>query len=105
MSNKVLDQLNELSPEQKQVALKILKDTLETNKSKTFNELLETDYDEIPVDIDTFLTDPLYLGEFTNRGRNLTYRKWPEALRAWFPNPLAPSPYVEVALTGAIGLR
>lgn len=104
LSQSAINQLNELSPEQRQVALKILKDTLETNKSKTFNELLETDYDEIPVDIDTFLTDPLYLGEFTNCGKNLTYRKWPEALRDWFPNPLAPSPYVEIALTGAIGL-
>lgn len=104
LSQSAINQLNELSPEQRQVALKILKDTLETNKSKMFNELLETDYDEIPVDIDTFLTDPLYLGEFTNCGKNLTYRKWPEALRDWFPNPLAPSPYVEIALTGAIGL-
>ena len=66
--------------------------------------MLETDYDEIPVDIDTFLTDSRYLGKFTNNGKILTYRKWPEALRDWFPNPLAPSPYVEVALTGAIGL-
>lgn len=99
-----IEQLNSLTPIQREVALKILKDTLEKNKSTTLNEILETDYDEIPVDIDTFLTDPRYLGKFTNNGKNLTYRKWPEALREWFPNPLAPSPYVEVALTGAIGL-
>ena len=99
-----IEQLNSLTPIQRKVALKILKDTLEKNKSATLNEMLETDYDEIPVDIDTFLTDPRYLGKFTNNGKNLTYRKWPEALREWFPNPLAPSPYVEVALTGAIGL-
>ena len=104
LSKESLDQLESLTPEQRQVALKILKDTLETNKSKTLNEMLETDYDEIPVDIDTFLTDSRYLGKFTNNGKILTYRKWPEALREWFPNPLAPSPYVEVALTGAIGL-
>lgn len=99
-----IEQLNSLTPIQREVALKILKDTLEKNKSTTLNEMLETDYDEIPVDIDTFLTDPRYLGKFTNNGKNLTYRKWPEALREWFPNPLAPSPYVEIALTGAIGL-
>lgn len=99
-----IERLNSLTPIQREVALKILKDTLEKNKSTTLNEILETDYDEIPVDIDTFLTDPRYLGKFTNNGKNLTYRKWPEALREWFPNPLAPSPYVEVALTGAIGL-
>lgn len=104
LSQSALDKLNELTPEQRQVAIKILKDTLENNKSATFNELLETDYEEIPVDIDTFLTDRRYLGEFTNGGKNLTYRKWPEALREWFPNPLAPSPFVEIALTGAIGL-
>ena len=104
LSQSALDKLNELTPEQRQVAIKILKDTLENNKSTTFNELLETDYEEIPVDIDTFLTDRRYLGEFTNGGKNLTYRKWPEALREWFPNPLAPSPFVEIALTGAIGL-
>ena len=95
-----IEQLNSLTPIQREVALKILKDTLEKNKSTTLNEMLETDYDEIPVDIDTFLTDPRYLGKFTNNGKNLTYRKWPEALREWFPNPLAPSPYVEIALTG-----
>lgn len=104
LSKSSIDQLNSLTPEQRQVALKILKDTLETNKSKTLNEMLETDYDEIPVDIDTFLTDPRYLGKFTNNGKNLTYRKWPDALREWFPNPLAPSPYVEIALTGSIGI-
>ena len=102
LTKESLDQLNSLTPEQRQVALKILKDTLETNKSSTLNEMLETDYDEIPVDIDTFLTDPRYLGKFTNNGKNLTYRKWPEALREWFPNPLAPSPYVEIALTGCL---
>lgn len=104
LTKESLEQLNSLTPEQKQVAIKILKDTLKNNKSSTLNEMLETDYEEIPVDIDTFLVDPRYLGKFTNNGRNLTYRKWPEALREWFPNPLAPSPYVEIALTGAIGL-
>ena len=38
LSKESLDQLESLTPEQRQVALKILKDTLETNKSKTLNE-------------------------------------------------------------------
>lgn len=97
--------LKTLTPEQKEVVTKILKDTLEKNKSEELNELLATDYEQIPVDIDTFMTDGQYMGKYTNFGRNLKYRKWPETLRDWFPNPLAPSPYTEIAITGATRLR
>ncbi|WP_299995944.1 hypothetical protein [uncultured Clostridium sp.] len=96
--------LKDLTPEQKEVVTKILKDTLETNKSEELNEMLSTDYEQIPVDIDTFMTDGQYLGKYTNFGRNLKYRKWPETLRDWFPNPLAPSPFTEIAVTGATRL-
>ena len=68
--------LKDLTPEQKEVVTKILKDTLETNKSEELNEMLSTDYEQIPVDIDTFMTDGQYLGKYTNFGRNLKYRKW-----------------------------
>lgn len=99
-----LSTLKNLTPEQKEVVIKILKDTLETNKSEEFNEMLSTDYEQLPVDIDTFMTDGQYLGKYTNFGRNLKYRKWPETLRDWFPNPLAPSPFTEIAVTGATRL-
>lgn len=96
--------LKDLSPEQKETVIKILKDTLKNDKSEELNELLATDYEQLPVDIDTFMTDGQYMGQYTNFGRNLKYRKWPETLRDWFPNPLAPSPYTEIAVTGATRL-
>lgn len=76
----------------------ILKE-IKTGNTSTLNEILMEDYEEIPVDIDTFLTDKRYLGNFTEEGRQLTYRCWPDTFREWFPNPLTPSPYIEVALT------
>ena len=88
---------------EQEVIQQILKE-ISVGKTDILNEILGEDYDEIPVDIDTFLTDRRYLGNFTEEGKGLTYREWPEAFREWFPNPLTPSPYIEVALTGAIGL-
>lgn len=88
---------------EKEIVAQIIKE-ISTGKTDTLNEILSEDYEEIPVDIDTFLTDRQYLGNFTDGGKELTYREWPEAFREWFPNPLTPSPYIEIALTGAIGL-
>ncbi len=57
-------------------------------------------YESVPVDIDTFLDDPYYLGQ--TYGDGAVYPYWREALHKIYPNPLY-SPYVEVAVTGCIG--
>lgn len=53
--------LENLTEQERQIALQILKDTAAGNKS-TYEQLLYADYEEIPVDIETFLTDDRYLG-------------------------------------------
>ena len=56
-------------------------------------------YSSVPVDINTFLDDPYYLGQ-TYQGH--VYKYWRDALNKIYPNPLY-SPYVEICITGCIG--
>lgn len=53
--------LDRLSKEEREYALKILKD-ISNGKDGLYNNLLKEDYNEIPVDIETFIHDPYYLG-------------------------------------------
>lgn len=55
-------------------------------------------YESVPVDIDTFLNDPYYLGQTYDNGKAV-YEYWREALHRIYPNPLY-SPYEEVCLSG-----
>lgn len=57
-------------------------------------------YESVPVDIDTFINDPNYIGEIYGEGR--VYPYWVDKLHKIFPNPLY-SPYLECAITGCIG--
>lgn len=59
-----------------------------------------TDYDETPVDIDTFIDDPEFLGGYFQNGY---YDSWREELHRIYPSPYY-SPHWLVALRGAIGL-
>lgn len=82
-------------------------DTQKTDYSKlSTRELYELTakaegYESVPVDIDTFLNDPYYLGQTYDEGRAV-YPYWREALHKIYPNPLY-SPYEEIAVTGCIG--
>ena len=58
----ILNRLNDLSEEDKQVALAILQQIADTGSSELLNDLKYADFDEIPVDIETFLHDKNYLG-------------------------------------------
>lgn len=57
------EELNGLSEQEKELALQILKQFSQSGKSKIYNDLLYEDYEEIPVDIETFITDDRYLGK------------------------------------------
>lgn len=57
-------------------------------------------YESVPVDIETFINDPMYIGSIYGEGR--VYPYWLDKLRKIYPNPLY-SPYLEVAITGCIG--
>lgn len=57
------DLLNNLSEAERKEVLNILGELSTTGTSSTYTHYLYKDYDEIPVDIDTFLRDPKYLGK------------------------------------------
>lgn len=57
------DKLNSFSKEEREVILKILEQYGQNGDSVLFNKLVYNDYEEVPVDIETFLTDDNYMGQ------------------------------------------
>lgn len=106
MDNNNIDLLNTLqSEEEKQIALSILNELSSKGESKTLLDLLYQDYKEIPVDIETFLTDDRYLGLAWKdaRGKSKVYPFWMNVLKEIFPNNLDTN-YDTLLESGARGL-
>lgn len=82
---------------EKDVLKRILWEIAEYGDSKTYEDIWLADYKEIPVDIDTFLTDDLYLGR-TNRNGQAVYPFWKNTMHEIFDNG---NKYEEVFFTGA----
>lgn len=101
MPDNIQDILSKLSPEERDATMKILNEMGQEGYSNTLNRLYEDDYDEIPVDIDRFIEDPEYAGNFTGNG-SLIYPYWRDRLREIFHTP--GRNYSEIALTGSIGI-
>ena len=102
--------LDTLSPEEKKLALEILKQYSQEGKSEIFEDLKYSDFEEIPVDIMTFISEERYLGrglyikdEFTGERRCTVFPYWLETLKDIFPDNLT-TKYNTVILTGSIGL-
>lgn len=97
--------MENLSEREKAEVAKILKE-ISQGKSDTYKSLLYEDYDEIPVDIHTFLRDRKYLGNalYNTEGKFTVFPYWEETMEKIFPDPLKPAKYNTLALTGAIGL-
>ena len=78
--------LEGLTEREREYALQILSE-LSNNKSDTYTDLLYADYKEIPVDIETFLTDDNYLGQAWKdaTGKLKLYDFWLERLKELFP--------------------
>lgn len=74
-----LDQLKDLlanlNPEEREETLKIIQEFVDSGDSDSFKDLLNTDYDEIPVDIRTFCLDKRYLGNSWDE-KNTIYPFW-----------------------------
>ena len=106
MISNEFQELQNLSEEERNLALKILSEYSNTGSSELYTELLVSDYEEIPVDIETFLYDPKYLGKglIDEEGRKTVYPYWVKVLKDIFPDPLKPAAFNTLALTGAIGL-
>ena len=102
--------LDGLSPEERKLALEILNELSESGKSTLFNELKYEDFDEIPVDIMTFISDERYLGrglylvdEATGERKCTVFPYWIETLKDIFPDNLT-TKYNTIILSGSIGL-
>ena len=81
-----IEELNNLSEEERKYVLSILKD-MSNGESSSYSELMYEDYEEIPVDIETFITDDRYLGKaWKDAGGKLKlYPFWMERLKELFP--------------------
>ena len=74
-------------------------------KSQKLEDLKYKDYEEIPVDIETFLYDKQYLGNglINAEGKFTVFPYWVETLKKIFPNNIDTA-YNTLVLTGGIGL-
>lgn len=73
--------------------------------TKAQKEILYADFEEIPVDIMTFLTDRRYLGNswLDRNDNNKMFPFWREQAKKFYPLPMR-SPYNILLLAGATGL-
>lgn len=83
--------INNLSEKEKSLVNSILKQFSKDGVSDTFNSLLYEDYNEIPVDINTFIEDNNYLGYawHDNEGKSKLYPYWKKKLKELFPDPFS----------------
>lgn len=99
-------ELENLSEKEKELALKILNEMSSTGSSTLYDDLRYADYEEFPVDIETFLRDPDYLGKglIDEEGKFTVFPYWIDILKKIFPDPFGPPAYHILALTGSIGI-
>lgn len=99
-----LEELNELTEEERKVALEILRQYSNEGSSDLYTELLYADYKEIPVDIITFIKDDRYLGRAWHLGTKLKlFPYWEKKLKEIFPTNIDTS-INNLILSGARGL-
>ena len=100
-----LEELNNLSEKEREIALKILNEYSSTGNSQLYNQLLLDDYKELPVDIMTFVKDYNYLGKawHTASGKFKLYPYWEEKLQQLFPDPYTTN-YNNFIESGARGI-
>lgn len=97
--------LENLTEQERQIALQILKEISEQGSSSTLEELKYNDYKEIPVDIETFLRDREYLGYAWHdaEGNFKLFPEWLKILKELFPDNLSTS-VNNAIFSGARGL-
>lgn len=95
--------LNDLTPLEREQVLRILKDINKNNKSNTYSSFINDIWDEIPVDINTFIDSEKYMRNYfyPDNKACIVYPRWRKELRLIFENPYK---YSEVCFTGGIGL-
>lgn len=86
MANNNLELLNKLTEDEKNMVQHILVDVSNEGRSDDLTALYYQDYDEIPVDLETFLSSDVYLGAYTNHGKDI-YETWRGELK-YVHNPI-----------------
>ena len=79
----------------------------QNGQSDTLDDFRYSDYEEIPVDIITFMDDPNYLGKGLinpETGKSTVFPYWREMAKKIYPDNIEPSNYNTLALSGSIGL-
>ena len=101
----ISSELNNLNEKEKELALKILKEMSEKGSSQTYENLKYAEYKEIPVDIETFLTDDRYLGQAWKdaSGKSKLYPFWRDRLKEIFPDNVTTN-YNTLLESGARGI-
>lgn len=96
--------LNSLSEQERKVLIEMLSN-MTKGDSSLYQQLKYQDFDEIPVDIETFLYDKNYLGNglIDSEGRFTVFPYWVETLKKIFPDNLT-TKYNTLVLTGSIGI-
>lgn len=88
LSNDLLLLLDEskLDTDELEVVTQVLSELADTGQSTTLNNIWSADYEEVPVDIETFITDRRYLGNtfINDDGEVLIYPFWIEKLKEVF---------------------
>ena len=90
---------DEFTSQEKFVLKKIMQEFERTGKSNILNSLYMQDYDEIPVPIERYLTDPEYAGNTTDQGRGI----WPFWLGVLSKIFSPQFQYMKVIFGGSIG--
>lgn len=98
-------ELDGLSDQEKEIALKILEQYSESGKSDLLENILEYDFKEQPVDIITFIKDYRYLGKAWHlpNGKLKLFPYWEETLKKIFPDNKTTN-YNTLIESGARGL-
>ena len=86
-----LDILNSLPPEEREIALRIFEEMASEGSSEIYSQLLYEDYEEIPVTIDEFVDNELYLRNayYDAEGHCKLYPFWRNKLHELFPDNIS----------------
>ena len=78
-----IEELNNLSEEERKYAIEILKEFSKSGSSEKLNKIVYEDYEEIPVTIEEFLHNPLYLGKalINEEGKFTVFPYWEDKLK------------------------
>lgn len=94
---RISDVYSSCFPEEQQVFRIILQEVADKGYSQTLEQIWLKDFTEVPVSIQTFITDPDYLGDTNDHG-NMVYPFWKKCLGEIFTES---KNYSEIILSGA----